>query len=81
MPHAIVITPAESHWNPPGTKPLAPGEYRAALEPASAGASNRRWWDGKCWSRPYDVRWPEANKAKQRSESDGFWPYWLPNED
>ncbi|EEF22512.1 conserved hypothetical protein [Ricinus communis] len=81
MGHSRVTTASESHWNPPHTWPTAVGEYRSALEPANAGPGSRRWWNGKRWSRPYGVDWPEALKAKCRAESGEFAPYWLPNAD
>ncbi|GBG14523.1 uncharacterized protein NMK_2122 [Novimethylophilus kurashikiensis] len=77
MSHSIVVSPAEQHWKAPGATPATVGEYLAALEPASADPGNRRWWNGKSWSKPYNVCWPEELKAQARAELDDFFPYWV----
>lgn len=63
-------------WNAPDTVPDQPGEYPAALEPADASPTARRFWDGSRWSNPYHSNWPDATKAKIRAEPSDFRPYW-----
>jgi hypothetical protein len=79
MTHHAVTNAGTNSWNPPDTRPTEVGEYRAALAPADASQTVRRWWDGKRWSRPYHVHWDEEIKAQCRATSDDFFPYWLSN--
>jgi len=69
----------ELAWQPPHVQPAESGEYRAALVPGEASPRVRRWWNGRQWSQPYYDNWSEAEKAQCRKNSDGFLPYWLPN--
>ena len=63
-------------WNSPGTVPLSPGEYQAALDPSDASSTVRRFFNGKHWSNPYYSIWADSLKDKCRSEPCQFLPYW-----
>ena len=67
---------ATSPWNEPGTTPTQPGDYPAALEPATAAPSARYHWNGKCWLGPFHVHWTEARKAHARLRASPFYPFW-----
>lgn len=51
-----------TEWYPPSTVPLRDriGEY----ETHSQGHCQRRWWDGRAWSRAYDLDDSSASIAK-----------------
>lgn len=67
----------QENWNPPYTKPQEIGQYRAVLEPRDSSESMRRYWNGKSWSNPYSIKWPQELQLQCKKQISQFSVYWI----